>query len=127
MNYYHELSEKIQTEDLKFVAKPFILRWVERLSEFATKYSNQQTVSAVQYGDFHMRNLIFDGTCLTETNISRNPPAPVSDEIARLLLDYTAILRSSKELENGQIIPAYAIEASFGGYRLFGQCPPAPQ
>ena len=48
-------------------------------------------------------------------------------DITRLLLDYTAILRSSKELENGQIIPAYAIEASFGGYRLFGQCPPAPQ
>jgi len=72
VNYYHDLSEKIQTGDLKFVAKPLILRGVERLSELATKYSNQQTVSAVQYGDVHMRNLIFDGTCLSETNISRN-------------------------------------------------------
>ena len=72
MNYYHDLSEKIQTGDLKFVSKPLILRGVEQLSELATKYSNQQTVSAVQYGDVHMRNLIFDGTCLTETNISRN-------------------------------------------------------
>ena len=72
VNYYHDLSEKIQTGDLKFVSKPLILRGVEQLSELATKYSNQQTVSAVQYGDVHMRNLIFDGTCLTETNISRN-------------------------------------------------------
>jgi hypothetical protein len=47
----------------------------------------------------------------------------VGHDIARLLLDYTAILRSSKELENGQIIPADAIEAFFGSYRLFGQCP----
>ena len=67
-----------------------------------------------------MRNLIFDGTCLTRINISKNQPAPVGHDIARLLLDYTAILRSSEDLESGQIIPADAIEAFFGGYRLVG-------
>ena len=60
-----------------------------------------------------MRNLIFDGTCLTGTNISKNQPAPVGYDIAWLLLDYKAILRSSEDLENGQIIPADAIEAFF--------------
>ena len=72
-----------------------------------------------------MRNLIFDGTCLTGINISRNQPAPVGHDIARLLLDYTAILRSSKELENGQIISADAIEAFFRGYRLVGHDDPS--
>ena len=48
-------------------------------------------------------------------------------DIARLLLDYTAILRSSKELENGQIIPAVAIEAFFRGYRLVGPDDPSVQ
>lgn len=120
VNYCHDLSERIQSGDLKVIAKPLILHGVEQLSELATKYSDQQTVSAVQYGDFHMRNLIFDETCLTGINISRNQPAPVGHDIARLLLDYTAILRSSKELENGQIIPADAIEAFFRGYRLAG-------
>ena len=48
-------------------------------------------------------------------------------DIARLLLDYTAILRSSKELENGQIVPADAIEAFFRGYRLVGPDDPSVQ
>lgn len=102
VSYYHDLSERIQSGDLKVAAKPRILHGVERLSELAAKYSDQQTVSAVQYGDFHMRNLIFNGTCLTGINISRNQPAPVGHDIARLLLDDTAILRSSKELETGR-------------------------
>jgi len=127
VNYYHDLGEKIQSGDLKVAAKPLILQGVERLSELANKYSDQQTVSAVQYGDFHMRNLIFDGTCLTGINISKNQPAPVGHDIARLLLDYTAILRSSKELESGQIIPADAIEAFFAGYRLVGPNDPSVQ
>ena len=127
VSYYHDLSERIQSGDLKVAAKPLILHGVERLSELAAKYSDQQTVSAVQYGDFHMCNLIFDGTCLTGINISRNQPAPVGHDIARLLLDYTAILRSSKELENGQIIPADAIEAFFRGYRLVGPDDPSVQ
>ena len=62
VRYYHDLSEKIQAGNLKIAAKPLILHGVERLSELTTKYSDQQTVSAVQYDDFHMRNLIFDGT-----------------------------------------------------------------
>ena len=86
----------------------------------ATKYSNQQTVSAVQYGDFHMRNLIFDGTCLTRINISKNQPAPVDHNLVQILINYTTFLRSPKELENKQIIPATAIEAFFCGYRLVG-------
>ena len=102
VSYYHDLNETIQTGDLKVAAKPRILHGVERLSELAAKYSDQQTVSAVQYGDFHMRNLIFNGTCLTGINISRNQPAPVGHDIARLFLDDTAILRSSKELETGR-------------------------
>ena len=48
-------------------------------------------------------------------------------DIARLLLDYTAILCSSKELENGQIIPADAIEAFFHGDRLMGPDDPSVQ
>ena len=48
-------------------------------------------------------------------------------DITRLLLDYTAILRSSKELENGQIIPADAIEAFFRRYRLVGPDDPSVQ
>jgi hypothetical protein len=103
------------------------LHGVERLSELAAKYSDQPTVSAVQSGDFHMRNLIFDGTCLTRINISKNQPAPMGHDIARLLLDYTAILRSSKDLESGQIIPADANEAFFGGYRLVGPDDPSVQ
>ena len=98
VNYYHNLGEKIQSGDLKVAAKPLILHGVERLSELAAKYSDQPTVSAVQYGDFHMRNLIFDGTCLTGINISKNQPAPLGHDIARLLLDYTAILCSSEDL-----------------------------
>ena len=127
MNYYHDVVEKNQSGDLKVAAKPLILQGVERLSELAAKYSDQQTISAVQYGDFHMRNLIFDGTCLTGINISKNQLAPVGHDIARLLLDYTAILRSSKELESGQIIPADAIEAFFAGYKLVGPNDPSVQ
>ena len=74
-----------------------------------------------------MRNLIFDVTCMPGINISRNQPAPVGQDIARLLLDYTAILRSSKELENGQIISADAIEAFFRRYRLVGPDDPSVQ
>ncbi len=48
-------------------------------------------------------------------------------DIARLLLDYTAILRSSKDLESGQIIPADANEAFFGGYRLVSPDDPSVQ
>ena len=40
---------------------------------------------------------------------------------------YTAILRSSKELESGQIIPADAIEAFFAGYKHVGPNDPSVQ
>ncbi len=44
-----------------------------------------------------MRNLIFDGTCLTRINISKNEPAPVGHNIVQMLFDYTTFLRSPKE------------------------------
>ena len=90
-------GRKILSGDLKVAAKPLILHGVERLSELAAKYSDQPTVSAVQYSDFHMRNLIFDGTCLTRINISKNEPAPVGHNIVQMLFDYTTFLRSPKE------------------------------
>ena len=48
-------------------------------------------------------------------------------DIARLLLDYTAILRSTEDLASGQIIPADANEDFFGDYRLLAPAAPRVQ
>ncbi|MFA3915822.1 hypothetical protein [Ruegeria hyattellae] len=66
----------------KVVARQLLLSGFDTLFERAPDYEGQDTVSAIQHGDFHMRNLIFDGWQLGGTDISKSQSAPVGHDIA---------------------------------------------
>ncbi len=118
--YYEGLRAQIREGSLVPAARGLFLRGIDRLAEIAPDFEGRETVSAIQHGDFHMRNLVFDGTRLAGIDISRTTPAPVGHDIAKILLDFTTVLRSAEELSPGEIVPEEVREAFFHGYTLVG-------
>ena len=118
--YYTGLRERILAGELRVAAKPLFLQGIDKIVSMAPEVAGQKTVTAAQHGDFHMRNLIFDGQRMAGIDISKDQHAPVGYDIAKILLDYTSILRGETDLRPGQVIPDDAMAAFFDGYRLVG-------
>ncbi|WP_157960589.1 aminoglycoside phosphotransferase family protein [Primorskyibacter marinus] len=125
VGYYEKLRDQIASGEMKVAAKPLFLKGIDKLAQLAPAFQGRETVSAVQHGDFHMRNLIFDGHRMACIDFSKDQRAPVGFDIGKILLDYTSILRSEVDLRPGQVIPDDAMEAFFRGYMLVGQDDPS--
>lgn len=120
LQYYRTLRTRILEGEERPAARKLFLRGIDKLEAIAPDYENRNTVSAIQHGDFHMRNLVFDGQCLTGIDITKAAPAPVGYDIAKILLDFTTLLRSPEGLDAGQLLPDDVQRAFFAGYRLTG-------
>ncbi|SMC96946.1 aminoglycoside phosphotransferase family protein [Primorskyibacter flagellatus] len=125
VGYYQRLRNQITTGEIKVAAKPLFLKGIAKLAQLEPGFQGRETVSAVQHGDFHMRNLIFDGHRMACIDFSKDQRAPVGFDIGKILLDYTSILRSEADLRPGQVIPDDAMEAFFRGYTLVGRNDPS--
>lgn len=125
VGYYQKLRDQIISGETKVAAKPLFLRGIDKMTELESDYRGRETVSAIQHGDFHMRNLIFDGHRMACIDFSKDQRAPVGFDIGKILLDYTSILRSEADLRPGQVIPDDAMGAFFRGYTLVGRDDPS--
>lgn len=125
VRYYTSLRDQILSGEKQVAARQLFLRGIKALAEMAPEFDNQPTIAAAQHGDFHMRNLIFDGTCLAGIDLSSNQPGPVGHDIAKFLLDYTSIERKASDLRPGQVVHDDAKEAFFQGYTVVGPNDPS--
>ncbi|MDV7143195.1 phosphotransferase [Tropicimonas sp. TH_r6] len=125
LRHYEGLRAEIRAGSFDPAARGLFLRGIDRLAEIAPEHDRRETVSAVQHGDFHMRNLVFDGTRLAGIDISKTAPAPVGHDIAKILFDFATVLRSAEALPPGEILPEDVRAAFFHGYRLVGPDDPS--
>lgn len=125
LNLYGNLKSQITSGETKVAVPDLILKGIETLFEQAPVFEGKPTMAAVQHGDFHMQNLIYDGVRLSGIDISKNQVAPVGYDIAKLLLDYTIDMRGAGDLSSGQVVPEDAIDAFFDGYTLVGPDDPS--
>lgn len=117
---YQKVRDEIRLGERRVVAKALYLRGVETLFELAPKFKGMQTVGAKQHGDFHLRNLIKNGGQIAGIDVSKDHVAPVGFDIAKILLDYTSVIRSAEGLAPGEIVHQDTLDAFFDGYRLVG-------
>ncbi len=120
LNYYQKLREQIELGDCDVTARSLFLRGIDKLVEVAPHVAGFETVAAMQHGDFHLRNLILNNGQIAGIDFSKDHVAPVGYDIAKILLDFTTLTRSSDGLATGQIVHHDTYEAFFNGYRLVG-------
>ena len=125
LGYYNALRDRIERGQQKVAAPDLFLAGIETLNVCAARYDGKPTVSAVQHGDFHLRNLIYDGTCMTGIDVSKTASAPVGYDIARILFDFTSDVYGPQGLKQGQVIAQPVMDAFFAGYHLVGQDDPS--
>lgn len=120
LRYYETLQGQIDAKECDIVARPLFLRGIEKLRQLAPRVAGAETAAAMQHGDFHLRNLIWNDGQIAGIDFSKDHAAPVGYDIAKILLDFTTVFRSSDDLAAGQIIHDETMDAFFKGYRLVG-------
>lgn len=118
VEYYQDLRDKITSGRAQVAATPLFLQGIDHLAAIASGFEGLKTTSASQHGDFHMRNLIVSDMKVAGIDVSKSAPAPVGYDIAKLLLDYTSVLRGAADLRPCRVVPDDAYGAFFDGYTL---------
>lgn len=104
-------------------ARALFLDGISKIEKIAKDVTDVETYGCVQHGDFHIGNLIWDGTCMTGIDISAKHVAPVGYDICQFLVDF--VRRFWKAPEAGQVIPPEVLDAFFAGYTLVGKDDPS--
>ncbi|NIZ60536.1 hypothetical protein DL239_06050 [Sedimentitalea sp. CY04] len=125
LRHLREFRASIESGQREVPAKPLILRGIAHMEAIAPQFKGQQTVSCLQHGDLHMRNLIVSDQSIGGIDFAKSGAAPVGHDIAKLLLDYTRFMRPSSDIPAGQVVPQDAVEAFFDGYQLTGPDDPS--
>ena len=125
LRHLRQFRAEIESGQREVPAKPLILRGIAHMETIAPQYEGRQTVSCLQHGDFHMRNLIVSEQSIGGIDFSKIGAAPVGHDIAKFLLDYTRFMRSAEDIPPGQVVPPDAVEAFFDGYKLTGPDDPS--
>ncbi|WIY26905.1 aminoglycoside phosphotransferase family protein [Parasedimentitalea psychrophila] len=125
LRHLRQLRAEIESGQREVPAKPLFLRGIAHMETIAPQYEGQQTVSCLQHGDFHMRNLIVSEQSIGGIDFSKTGAAPVGHDIAKFLLDYTRFMRPAEDIPPGQVVPPDAVEAFFDGYKLTGSDDPS--
>jgi Ser/Thr protein kinase RdoA (MazF antagonist) len=125
VKYYKGLRDQIRNGDTQVAQPELFLKGIRKIIRIAPDFAGLPTVSAVQHGDYHMRNLILDGTRTCGIDISKADHAPVGYDIAKILLDYTALMNRAGDLAQGTVVPEDALEVFFENYTLVGPDDPS--
>ncbi len=118
IRYYEGLRAQVRDGKSHIEARELFLLGIDRLAGLGRRIEGRETVSAAQHGDLYMRNLILSDTQIAGIDVTRDEPAPVGHDIAKLLLDYVSILRDAEDVAPGEVVPEDALAAFFSGYRL---------
>lgn len=103
-------------------------RFLRAAAGFAAMHEDwrhQQTRAAAQHADLHMRNLLMGSTAVAGIDFAGGHTAPVGHDIARLLVDYTAMAAPLEDLRRGEVVPEAALAGFFGGYDVVGPDDPS--
>ena len=125
LRHYQNLRTQIETGDSKTVARSLFLRGIDKLTEVAPSVAGVVTIAAMQHGDLHLRNLIWNNGQIAGIDVTKDRAAPVGYDIAKILLDFTTVFRSDDGLAAGQIVHRDTFEAFFKGYTLVGPDDPS--
>lgn len=120
LKYYEGIRAQIERKELQVAAPSLYLRGIERLRDLAPAFDGQPTVGAIQHGDFHLRNLIWNGHQVAGIDVSKGQVAPIGFDVAKILLDFTTVFRSDEGVPPGEVVHPETAEAFFSGYKLAG-------
>ncbi len=123
--YYQELEKQITAGIATVPARQLFLAGIRRIIELAPQFEGQQTISAIQHGDFHLFNLIRDDQRTLGLDFSSDQMAPVGHDISKVLLDFTTLTRSANEVAPGRVVPEDVTSAFFEGYKMVGPNDPS--
>lgn len=118
MNAYAHLSQQLEADDVQITTKHIVLRGIQKLQQLVGGFANAATVSANQNGNFQMANLVYEGHQLTYNGNSTDQPAPVGNDIATFLLNYTLFSQDMNIIGSAKLISEVVIAAFFRGYTL---------
>lgn len=124
-NRYKRVRDEILAGRRDVAAEQSILQGIEYLLNIAADYTGQETVSARQHGDLHMRNLIVSEDRVAGIDVTKSDGAPVGFDVAKLLLDYASVIEAGESASAGQILSRDAKDAFFDGYTLVGPDDPS--
>lgn len=125
LRHLRDFRAEIEAGRREVPAKRLFLRGIAHMEAIAPRYEGRQTVSCLQHGDLHMRNLVVSDHSVGGIDFSKMRAAPVGHDIAKFLLDYTRFMRPAQDIAQGQVVPKDAIEAFFDGYKLTGPDDPS--
>lgn len=125
LRYYEGLREQIHAKEYHVAAAPLFLSGIETLHRIAPQFAGVESMAAMQHGDFHLRNLIWNNGRIAGIDFSSDHMAVVGYDVAKILLDFTMQFRSTNDLPEGQIVHDETLDAFFEGYRLVGKDDPS--
>jgi len=125
LRHLREFRAEIEAGRREVPAKRLFLNGIAHMEAIAPQFEGRQTVSCLQHGDLHMRNLIVSEGSISGIDFGKLHAAPVGHDIAKLLLDYTRFMRPAQDIAVGHVVPQDAIEAFFDGYKLTGPDDPS--
>ncbi len=117
LDFYSQVQCDIIAGRTQVPAKQLFLKGIQKLHDIAPEFADQSTIAAAQHGDFHLGNVIYDGTCLTGIDISQDQVGPIGYDVARVLLHYSILQQNASRLPH-EIIPQRQVDAFFSGYDL---------
>ncbi|MEP6064461.1 MAG: aminoglycoside phosphotransferase family protein [Paracoccaceae bacterium] len=120
VGFYQGIRNDILAGRTHIANRELFLRGIDHLETIAPQYENRQTVSAVQHGDFHSRNVVVSDQKIIGIDLTSTKPGPVGYDIARLLVDFTGVTGRVSDAKPGMPVPQDIIDAFFDGYTLVG-------
>ena len=120
VGFYQGIRNDILAGRTQVATKELFLRGIDHLETIAPQFEGRQTVSAVQHGDFHSRNVVVSDQKIIGIDLTSTTPGPVGYDIARLLVDFTGVTGRVRDAKPGMPVPQDMIDAFFDGYSLVG-------
>ena len=118
VGFYQGIRNDILAGRTQVATKELFLRGIDHLETIAPQFEGRQTVSAVQHGDFHSRNVVVSDQKIIGIDLTSTTPGPVGYDIARLLVDFTGVTGRVRDAKPGMPVPQDMIDAFFHGYSL---------
>lgn len=84
----------------------------------AALWEGQETIAAQSHGDLHMRNVIVAEDRIWGIDFAPADTVPVGHDIGFLLADYAILRAPHDQIASGELLPRFASEAFFKGYKL---------
>ena len=101
---------------LKVADPRFYLQLSTLVEAAAIEFTGQPSRHARRHGDFSLRNILIGGSRVGAIDFKPEQTAPVGYDIARLLVDYTALYGDHGKIPDGQLLQGPDRTAFFRAY-----------